>query len=233
MSSVLVNSQSEIFYPESDGRPMAENTKQYEWIVLIREGINSLVPDFVAADLFWYPVEGNAKIVQAPDVMVTLGRPKGHRRSYKQWEEANIAPQVVFEILSPGNTLPEMFNKSRFYLKYGVSEYYIYDPETNQMWGHLRHQDNWQEIRELNGWVSPLLGIKFEFTADDLTIYYPNGKRFLSYEELQRQNQQLNDQNQQLNDQNQQLNDQNQQLASKAEKLAAKLKELGINADEL
>ena len=33
----------------------------------------------------------------APDVMVVFGRPDGERRSYKQWEEDNLAPQVVFE----------------------------------------------------------------------------------------------------------------------------------------
>ena len=35
--------------------------------------------------------------------MVVFGRPKGYRGSYRQWEEGGIAPQVVFEILSPGN----------------------------------------------------------------------------------------------------------------------------------
>ena len=35
--------------------------------------------------------------------MVVFGRPKGRRGSYRQWEEDNIPPQVVFEILSPGN----------------------------------------------------------------------------------------------------------------------------------
>ncbi len=32
--------------------------------------------------------------------MVVFGRPKGDRGSYKQWLENQIAPQVVFEILS-------------------------------------------------------------------------------------------------------------------------------------
>lgn len=52
--------------------------------------------------LLWYPVESHPEIRTAPDVLVVFGRPKGHRGSYKQWEEDNIPPQVVFEILSPG-----------------------------------------------------------------------------------------------------------------------------------
>ena len=86
------------YYPESDGQPMAENTKQFQWIVTIKENLDALLPNaFVAGDLFWYPLEGNNLIRQAPDVLVAFGRPKGHRGSYRQWEEDNIAPQVVFE----------------------------------------------------------------------------------------------------------------------------------------
>jgi Uma2 family endonuclease len=96
-------SKSNIIYPESDGKPIADNTKQFELIVEIKKGLNLLFINnpqvFVAGDLFWYPVEGQSKIVTAPDVMVAVGRPKGDRGSYKQWEEDNIAPQVVFEIL--------------------------------------------------------------------------------------------------------------------------------------
>src|SRR5205809_3637619 len=93
-------------YPESDGLPMAENTKQFRWIVTIEGGVDALFREdpnvFVAGDLLWYPVEGNNTIRTAPDVLVAFGRPKGDRGSYLQWLEDNIAPQVVFEVLSPG-----------------------------------------------------------------------------------------------------------------------------------
>ncbi|MFP4414576.1 MAG: Uma2 family endonuclease, partial [Coleofasciculus sp.] len=89
---------SKIIYPESDGQPLADNTIQFRLIVTIQGGIDALFLEnpnvFVAGDLFWYPVEGEPWIRQAPDVMVVIGRPKGDRRSYKQWEEDNIPPQV-------------------------------------------------------------------------------------------------------------------------------------------
>jgi Uma2 family endonuclease len=95
---------AEIIYPSSDGQPMAESTIQYELIVKIKEGCESLFKDdpnvFVAADLLWYPVEGRPDISQAPDTMVVFGRPKGDRLSYIQHREDNIGPQVVFEIRS-------------------------------------------------------------------------------------------------------------------------------------
>lgn len=86
---------------------------------------------FVAGDLLWYPAQVQEPPVpsQAPDVMVAFGRPKGRRGSYRQWQEANIPPQVVFEILSPGNTPAEMTRKFALYQTYGVEEYYLYDPD--------------------------------------------------------------------------------------------------------
>lgn len=122
-------SKPKIVYPESDGKPMADNTKQLEAIVYLYDNLCALFADredvFVAADLFWYPVEGHPEIRTAPDVMVVLGRPKGHRPSYKQWEEGNVAPQVVFEVLSPSNRPSDLIENYLFYQRYGVEEYYL------------------------------------------------------------------------------------------------------------
>ena len=87
---------------------MAESTTQYHYLTTIKGNAEILFADdpdvFIAGDLFWYPVEGNNAIRTAPDVMLVFGRPKGERRSYQQWREGNIAPQVVFEILSVGES---------------------------------------------------------------------------------------------------------------------------------
>src|SRR5580692_9661934 len=132
MSTLISPLRPTIIYPDSDGQPMSENTLQFRWIVTIEGGLDAVFRDdpnvFIAGDLLWYPVEGHPEIRQAHDVMAALGRPKGHRRSYLQWEEGNIAPQVVFEILSPGNRPGEMVRKFKFYDRYRVEEYYIYDP---------------------------------------------------------------------------------------------------------
>jgi Uma2 family endonuclease len=183
-------SRPEIVYPDSDGQPIAETTLQFEWIVTIKGGLEASFrnrPDvFVAGDLFWYPVEGNPQVRTAPDVMVALGRPPGYRGSYKQWEEDNIAPQVVFEILSPGNRTGELLRKFRFYAKYGVEEYYLYDPETGELWGWRRLLGELDEIANMAGFVSPLLQIRFESGEgpDNLTILDPQGVPFATYVEL-------------------------------------------------
>ncbi|MFB2936501.1 Uma2 family endonuclease [Aerosakkonemataceae cyanobacterium BLCC-F154] len=181
---------SEIIYPDSDGQPMSDNTKQFRWIVVIKENLEILFANnddiFVAGDLLWYPVEGNNKIRQAPDAMVVFGRPKGDRGSYKQWAENNLPPQVVFEILSPGNRAGKMADKLLFYQRYGVEEYYIYDPDDIELVGLQRSGDWLEKIEQMNGWVSPLLGIRFELKEDTLEIYRPDGQKFLTSVELDR-----------------------------------------------
>jgi Uma2 family endonuclease len=180
--------QPAIVYPDSDGEPMAENTLQFRWIVTIKEGLDRMFHDranvFVAGDLFWYPVEGRPDIRTAPDALVALGRPKGDRGSYKQWEEGGIAPQVVFEVLSPNNRFREMYRKLKFYEEHGVLEYYMYDPDHNVLEGWLRAENGLEEIPGMNGWTSPTLGMRFDMTGSELTLFGSDGRRFLTYQEL-------------------------------------------------
>ncbi|WP_153016693.1 Uma2 family endonuclease, partial [Cylindrospermopsis raciborskii] len=158
------------------------------WIVKIKENLEILFksnPDvFVAGDLFWYPVKGSNRIKLAPDTMVVFGRPKGQRGSYRQWEEDNIPPQVVFEILSPCNSKGEMTRKKLFYLKHGVEEYYVYDPDEISLEVSIRENNSFKEVEYFATWTSPRLNIRFDMTGDELVIYYPDGSRFLSPVEL-------------------------------------------------
>ncbi len=221
-ASVQPPCEAAIIYPDSDGQPMADNTKQFRYIVTIQGGLDALFKDhadiFVAGDLLWYPIEGDNKIRMAPDVMVVFGRPKGDRGSYQQWREDNIPPQVVFEVLSPGNRLAEMVRKLRFYERYGVEEYYVYDPDNIDLTGWLRSGAELNEIESMVGWVSPRLGIRFEL-ASGLEIYRPDGDKFLTYVELERQREQEKQQ---------------KQLAqAKVERLAEKLRSMGVDPDEV
>jgi Uma2 family endonuclease len=173
-------------YPESDGKPLADNTIQFGLMMKIQGGLDALFDDqavFVAGDLLWYPVQGSLTR-QAPDVMVVFGRPKGDRGSYKQWEEDNIPPQVVFEILSPGNTRKEMEEKLKFYERYGVEEYYLYDPLKNILKGWIRAGGVLTAIVQTERWISPRLGIRFETQTGTLELYKPNGDRFESFVEI-------------------------------------------------
>lgn len=231
-----------IEYPDSDGQPMAENTVQFRWIVTIQGGLDALFRDepnvFVAGDLLWYPVEGNNTLRMAPDALVVFGRPKGDRGSYRQWEEDGIAPQVVFEVLSPGNRLGEMTRKFTFYEQFGVEEYYIYDPDDVSLKGWRRTDDKLQTIPEVNGWVSPRLGVRFDLSSGDLRIFKPDGEPFLSYLEVERgrvaQSERADAEHQRAVAERQRADTERQRADAerqRAERLAAQLRKLGIEPE--
>jgi Uma2 family endonuclease len=238
-----LQSTADITYPESDGKPMADNTKQFRWIVVIQQNLDWLFGDrpdvFVAGDLLWYPIEGNNRIVTAPDVMVAFGRPKGDRGSYKQWEEAQIPPQVIFEILSPSNTQTEMERKLLFYDRHGVEEYYLYDPDTQDLRGWQRIEGYLDIIEPVANWTSPRLQIRFDCSGEALQLFHPDGSKFLSYAEIAEQAQQA----QQRLEQAQQRAEQAQQRVEQAEMelererqrsqaLAERLRAAGIDPNE-
>ncbi len=240
-------SRPAIEYPDSDGKPMAENTLQFQWIVTIKEGTEALVRDradvFVAGDLLWYPVEGDNKTRQAPDTLVAFGRPKGRRGSYMQWLEEGIAPQVVFEILSPGNRRAEMDRKFQFYERFGVEEYYVYDPDTGALQGWLRRGGGLKKIGRMAGFTSPRLGIRFEpgKGPDNLRIIRPDGQRFKTFQEVDAERDQLarqrSDEAARQRDEAARQRDeaarQRDEAARREARLAAKLREQGIDPDAI
>jgi Uma2 family endonuclease len=174
-------------YPERDGRPLADNTKQFRWVFLLCGNIQAMfhrcLDVFVAADLLWYPVEGEPGVSTAPDVLVVFGRPKGDRGCYKQWEENNIPITVAFEVLSLKNPQMEMTDKHLFYEEHGVEEYYVYDPDSNRLSVYLRTGELLRPLRSVDGFVSPSLGIRFDLSGPEMVVYGPDGQRFLSFED--------------------------------------------------
>jgi Uma2 family endonuclease len=223
-----------IVYPDRDGKRMADDTLQYEWIVTIEGHLEILFTDrpdvFVAGDLLWYAVEGDPTIRTAPDAMVAFGRPRGHRGSYKQWEEGGVAPQVVFEVLSHRNRAGEMRRKFDFYDRYGVLEYYIYDPHKDALKVNLRDR-GLVEVEAPEKWTSPLLGIAFDRTTNPMTVRYPDGRPFLKFQELGKDRDRLAREREATERQREAAERQRDQERARADRLAARLRELGIDPD--
>ena len=152
---------------------------------------------------------------------------KGDRGSYKQWQEDNIAPQVVFEILSPGNTEGEMDRKLQIYARCGVEEYYIYDPDRLVLKGYQRSDDFYLErIDRMDGWTSPRLGITFGLIEGELQLTHPDGRVFENFDNVATERDLIRVKNQQLETDK-------QQLEAAKNKRDAKLRELGIDPDTL
>ncbi len=68
---------------------------------------------------------------------------------------------------------------------YGVEEYYLYDPDRGRLRGWLRDEHGQlQPIARMSGWRSPRLNVRFEMEGMDLQLYFPNGRPFLTYVEM-------------------------------------------------
>jgi Uma2 family endonuclease len=217
-----------IVYPDCDGMPMSDNTLQFQWITTLVGGFEALFRDdpnvFVAGDLLWYPIEGDNKTRAAPDAMVVFGRPKGYRGSYMQWREEGIAPQVVFEVLSPGNRFGDLARKFAFYERFEVEEYYLLNPDPIRLEGWRRVGDELCEIEELNGWVSPRSGIRFEVVNYDLRILGADGRPFETYVEVVRR---AEEEHRRAEEERRRAEEERR----RAERLAEKLRALGADPD--
>ncbi len=164
--------------------------------------------------------------------MVVVGRPKGYRGSYKQWEEDSIAPQVVFEVLSPGNKVPEMTRQFQFYNEHQMEEYYVYDPDEDTLVGWLRQGDQLRVIEEMHGWVSPHLDIRFDTSGAELRIFRPDGEPFRSHQELDQRATQAEQRAAQAEQARETERLAREQAEQRAARLAERLREMGIEPED-
>ena len=119
----------DVFYPCSDGKPMAENMWQANAIMNAAGDLGAALPTaLVAADILMYPEEGNNKNPIAPDVLVGLGLGTRNRSSYFVWKEGK-PPDWVLEVASPSTQADDLGVKRCRYAEIGVPEYWMFDPK--------------------------------------------------------------------------------------------------------
>ena len=119
----------DVFYPCSDGRPMADDMWQSRAILKAAGDLEVAHPDaLVAADILVYPEKGNPKNRVAPDVLVAFGAGTHSRPSYLVWEEGK-PPDWVLEVASPSTAANDLDFKRRAYAAMGVPEYWLFDPK--------------------------------------------------------------------------------------------------------
>ena len=123
--------QRDIYYPESDGQPMAETDlhrdEMYDLIYALRRRYRDVPDVYVTGNLFLYYFQGDPRAVVAPDVFLVKGVAKGQRRIYKLWEEGRV-PSLVIELTSDSTRDEDLSRKKLCYECLGVEEYYLHDP---------------------------------------------------------------------------------------------------------
>lgn len=130
--SAIPLKHEEIFYPDSDGLPMADNDLQRRVIMDLLHALDTRYAGdedvYVSGDLLIYYVEGNPGASIAPDAFVVPGAGKGLRRSYKLWKERRV-PVIAFEIVSLTGWEKVLREKKDIYERLGIEEYVVFDPD--------------------------------------------------------------------------------------------------------
>jgi len=185
MSTVNPPALDDVIYPDSDGEPMAENFLQSIVIRMLVYGFERLFAGrtdmIVGGDFFWYPVQGEPKVVVAADAMVIVGvevpldiRTVG---SYRQWQQGGH-PALAVEVLSPSNTYSEMTRKRLFYEQHGVDEYWVFEPRDGTLEVWARDAGRLVEVRNpAAGWVSPATGVHVCVEGVELIVHDSDGTR--------------------------------------------------------
>ena len=123
--------QRDIYYPESDGQPMAETDlhrdEMFDLIQALKRRYRGVPDVYVSGNLFFYYIKGDPRAVVAPDVFLVKGVEKRPRRTYKLWEEGRV-PSLVIELTSDSTRDEDLSKKKVCYERLGVEEYFLHDP---------------------------------------------------------------------------------------------------------
>jgi Uma2 family endonuclease len=251
---------TEIYYPETDGKPMADNDFQRKPLTYLVEALDYAFREqpnvYVSGDLLIYYEKDNPKASVAPDVFVVFNVPKQDRSIYQTWIEGKT-PDVVFEIASGSTYQKDETVKLALYQQLGVQEYFQYDPTGNYLQpalkGHqLDNQGQYQEMKplQLENEIlvltsRRLLGLELHLEKGELRVFNPQTQEYLyTYSEealarrsaekqLKRERKQAEKQLKRERKQKEWAQQEAKQQRQRAEKLAEQLRALGINPDDL
>jgi Uma2 family endonuclease len=208
MTAVILDStankapQPAIFYPSSDGEPLAES---YDHLYVIMTTLAMLLAHLkgqqatVLADQFLYYAQGFPRLRVAPDVMVIFDVGPGGRDNYKTWEEGQV-PAVIFEMTSPGTRDKDDVEKKNLYESLGVTEYWQFDPRgewiPDKLKGYRLQGDEEPVYVPIADNLSQVLQLRL-VVEDKIIAFYrlDNGVKLLPLEEL---NMALEQQSQQI-----------------------------------
>jgi Uma2 family endonuclease len=224
MTTAVNPAQSDdIFYPSSNGEPIAETSDHvdaiFKTLIVLTQYLHGQRAT-VLANQFLYYSQGLPRLRTAPDVMVIFDVEPGGRDNYKIWEEGQI-PKVIFEMTSPGTRQQDLGFKKDLYAQLGVQEYWMFDPKGEWIPEKLiGYQLQGEQYIPIVNSQSTVLNLTLK-VEDKLIGFYRNdtGEKLLIPAELVTA----------LNHERQRA----EQERREKERLAEKLRALGVNPDEL
>ena len=170
---------------------MAETDLHYLRLAGVAYGLRKFLGDrddvYVGSNLLVFDEPGNPRRHLSPDVFVAFGVASGSRDLYKIWEEK--PPAFVLEITSKSTRHEDERTKRRRYAKWGVTEYFLYDPRDEwvkpPLTGLKLHDGRYRRMQECllpngrRGFQSHTLGLYLWLDAAVLRLYDPSTGRDL------------------------------------------------------
>jgi Uma2 family endonuclease len=192
--------KTQIVYPISDGKPMAESDPARDYLIYCVEALDIYFQNrrdvYVSGNLLIYYKEKVPSAVVAPDVFVVFGVSKKKRLIYKVWEEDNKTPSFVLEVTSATTQENDEQEKPIKYASLGVSEYFQYDPTGDylnpQLKGFKLVEGQYQPIAsstQPNGEIfiySQVLNLDLRLVYGELRFFEPGTEnKLLSHKETE------------------------------------------------
>jgi Uma2 family endonuclease len=174
---------TQVEYPTSDGKPMAETDVHRDLMLDLIETLRIHLegdPDvYVSGNILLFYEEGNKHKHVSPDVLVTRGIPKlPQRLYYLVWEEGKV-PDFIIEVTSRTTRGEDQRKKKTLYrdvLK--VPEYFLFDPFEEylqpSMQGYRLVDGEYEPIVPVDGRLpSAMLGLHLERDGTQLRLFDP------------------------------------------------------------
>lgn len=178
-----VISSEEIFYPETDGKPMAETDTHRNLMIDLIEALKDYLRNeplvYVSGNLLIYFQKGDPSACVAPDVFVVKGVPKRERRIYRIWEEKET-PDFVLELTSRSTAFEDLQSKKQIYeQQLKVKEYFLFDPLgaylTPALLGYRLVQGQYSKIPIVTGKIeSEVLGLELGVQKGQIRLFEPD-----------------------------------------------------------
>ena len=179
---------------ESDWHRMAINLL----IEIIRYHFRDRKDFFAGGNMFIYFSTDQARTreFRGPDFFLVKGADRDRlRRWWAVWEENGLYPNVIIELLSPSTAHVDRTTKKQLYEgTFRTSEYYCYNPATNQLEGWRLDQEyryqplvpdhrGWLRSEQLDLYLGTWTGRFLEAQAVWLRFFDPEGRLVPTYAE--------------------------------------------------
>ena len=177
-----VPTDTPIFYPDTDGKPMAASDLHRDILFGTIETLKAHFkqqPDvYVSGDILMYYVKGDPRQVVAPDVLVSFGLGKKRRNTYLVWVEGKT-PDFAMEFSSKTTYNDDLGPKMDLYAFLGIQDYFLYDAEglylPSPLMGYTLVDGKYIPLisNRDGGLHSDVLSLDFHVDDVDLGIYDP------------------------------------------------------------